>query len=81
MPTSRDMSATVVAADGDRVALDRTVFYPTGGGQPHDTGTLGGPAVTDVRKEGDLIWHWLDGPLPAIGAAVEGEINWSRATN
>ena len=35
------------------VALDRTAFYPTGGGQPHDTGTLGGLAVADVRKEGD----------------------------
>jgi misacylated tRNA(Ala) deacylase len=72
------MSAMVVAADGDRVALDRTVFYPTGGGQPHDTGMLGESAVTDVRKEGDLVWHTLAGPLPALGATVVGEINWSR---
>jgi misacylated tRNA(Ala) deacylase len=73
-----DISATVVAAEATRVALDRTVFYPTGGGQPHDTGTLAGRPVTDVRKEGDLVWHTLDGPLPAVGDAVDGKIDWSR---
>jgi misacylated tRNA(Ala) deacylase len=60
------------------VALDRTVFYPTGGGQPYDTGTLGGAAVTEVRKEEDLVWHTLDGPVPAVGERVHGEIDWSR---
>jgi misacylated tRNA(Ala) deacylase len=74
----RDMDARVVAVDGNRVALDRTVFYPTGGGQPHDTGTLGAAAVTDVRKEGDLVWHTLDGPVPATDEAVHGEIDWPR---
>ena len=39
--------------EGARVALDVTAFYPTGGGQPHDTGTLDGRRVTDVRKDGD----------------------------
>jgi misacylated tRNA(Ala) deacylase len=72
------MDASVVAVEGNRVALDRTVFYPTGGGQPHDTGTLGGAAVTDVRKEADRVWHTLDGPVPAVGAGVHGEIDWSR---
>jgi misacylated tRNA(Ala) deacylase len=72
------MDAGVVAVEGNRVALDRTVFYPTGGGQPHDTGTLGGAAVTDVRKEGDVVWHTLDGPIPAVGAGVHGEIDWTR---
>ena len=72
------MDAGVVAVEGNRVALDRTVFYPTGGGQPHDTGTLGGAAVTDVRKEGDVVWHTLDGPIPAVGAQVHGEIDWAR---
>ena len=49
-----------------RVTLDRTAFYPTGGGQPHDTGTIAGVPVLDVRKEGDAVWHTLagDGPLP-----------------
>jgi misacylated tRNA(Ala) deacylase len=72
------MSATVVAVDGNRVAVDRTAFYPTGGGQPHDTGTLGGCQVTDVRKEGELVWHTLDGPVPGVGDAVDGEIHWPR---
>jgi misacylated tRNA(Ala) deacylase len=72
------MDATVVAVDGNRVALDRTAFYPTGGGQPHDTGTLAGGLVTDVRKAGDLVWHTVDGPLPEVGQAVKGEIDWNR---
>lgn len=78
----RIFRATVVderVLDGaGAVALDRTAFYPTGGGQPHDTGTLGGAKVTDVRKEGDVVWHHLDGDVPAAGAEVEGEIDWDR---
>ena len=50
------------------VALDRTAFYPTGGGQPCDTGTLNGVPVVDVRDDGDLVWHLLAGPLPPGGA-------------
>jgi misacylated tRNA(Ala) deacylase len=73
-----DMDARVVAVDGNLAALDCTVFYPTGGGQPHDTGTLGEVAVTDVRKQGDLVWHTLDGPVPAVGDAVHGEVDWPR---
>jgi misacylated tRNA(Ala) deacylase len=77
------MRARVIAADeadgSRRVALDRTVFYPTGGGQPHDTGRLGLLAVTDVRKEGDLVWHRVEGAvLPGVGAEVDGEIDWER---
>jgi misacylated tRNA(Ala) deacylase len=72
------MDASVVATDGKRVALDRTVFYPTGGGQPHDTGSLEGVAVTDVRKEGETVWHTLDGPLPEVGRAIRGEVDWPR---
>jgi misacylated tRNA(Ala) deacylase len=72
------MDARVVAVDGTRAALDRSVFYPTGGGQPHDTGTLGGATVTDVRKEGDLVWHTLEGPVPEVGQAVHGEVDWPR---
>ncbi len=78
----REMDATVVAVDDAtrRVTLDRTAFYPTGGGQPHDTGVLAGLAVLDVRKEGDEIWHTLegDGPLPAVGDPVHGELDWER---
>jgi misacylated tRNA(Ala) deacylase len=71
--------ATVVDVRPDAVALDRTLFYATGGGQPHDTGTLGDLAVVDVRKEGELVWHSVEGdPLPSIGDAVHGVIDWSR---
>jgi misacylated tRNA(Ala) deacylase len=85
----RTFTATVTgveSADGDdggsRVLLDQTAFYATGGGQPHDLGTLtiGGVAhdVTNVRKEGVDIWHSIAGPLPAIGATVEGTVDWDR---
>ncbi|MDO8362989.1 MAG: alanyl-tRNA editing protein [Actinomycetota bacterium] len=76
-------TATVTAVRGGAVALDRTAFYPTGGGQPHDTGTLAGLPVVDVRKEvgdaGEGVWHQLlGGPLPAVGDRVDGEIDWER---
>jgi len=74
----RDFTATIVDRRDGAVALDRTAFYPTGGGQPHDTGSLGGLAVTDVRKEGDLVWHGLDGDAPDVGAEVAGEVDWDR---
>jgi misacylated tRNA(Ala) deacylase len=74
----REFTATVTAVDGDRVALDRTAFYATGGGQPHDTGMLAGAAVTNVRKEGDDVWHTLDGAVPEVGAEVAGVIDWDR---
>jgi misacylated tRNA(Ala) deacylase len=60
------------------VALDRTAFYPTGGGQPHDTGTIDGVPVVDVRKDADLVWHTLDGALPRKDASVHGIIDWDR---
>ncbi len=74
----RDVAATVTAVEGDRVALDRTVFYPTGGGQPHDTGVLGGASVVDVRKDGDEVWHVVEGGLPRLGDTVEGHLDWER---
>ena len=65
--------------------LDKTAFYATGGGQPHDVGTLtvigsgaASLAVTDVRKEGDLVWHTVAGEPPVEGSVVRGEVEWSR---
>jgi len=78
------MRGQVVRTDVDdnRVLLDRTVFYPGGGGQPHDMGHL---AIGDdrldvvrVTEDRDGIWHWLDGALPASGTTVEGSIDWDR---
>jgi len=74
----REFDARVLAARDDQVALDRTAFYPTGGGQPHDIGTIAGSNVVDVRKEGDLVWHRLDGPVPAESEQVHAEIDWDR---
>ncbi|HMO57735.1 MAG TPA: alanyl-tRNA editing protein [Roseiflexaceae bacterium] len=58
------------------VALDRSAFYPEGGGQPADHGTLNGIAVHDTQAEGDLVWHVMAQPLDAD--TVEGEIDWQR---
>jgi misacylated tRNA(Ala) deacylase len=74
----RETDATVVAVDGDRVAFDRTIFYPTGGGQPHDTGTVGNATVIDVRKEGSTVWHQIDGPVPVVGDDVHLTVDWER---
>jgi misacylated tRNA(Ala) deacylase len=78
----RAFDAVVSGVDGDRVALDRTAFYVTGGGQPHDTGTLtwgaGSARVVEVRKDGDAVWHRLEGDLPPVGEAVHGGIDWDR---
>jgi len=75
-------TATVAEVDGTRVRLDRTAFYPTGGGQPHDTGTLAGDdgeaQVTDVAKQGADAWHTLEGPVPSVGATVTGTLDWER---
>jgi misacylated tRNA(Ala) deacylase len=64
------------------VVLDRTAFYPTGGGQPHDLGTLrwegGSTEVVEVRKSGAQVVHRVEGQSPAPGTAVHGEINWDR---
>ena len=73
-----EFDATVTAVGDGTVMLDRTAFYPTGGGQPHDTGSLCGAAVTDVRKEGDDVWHRVEGPLPGIGESVHGVVDWDR---
>lgn len=65
-----------LADSGHRVYLDSTAFYPSSGGQPHDTGVLGGKAVLDVVDEGDRIAHVLSEPLAA--GAVEGRVDWHR---
>ena len=62
---------------GYDVVLDRTCFYPEGGGQPGDTGSLSGVRVTDTHKRGDEIVHFCDAPL-AVGETVEGAIDYDR---
>ena len=74
----READATVVAVEGDRVAVDRTIFYPTGGGQPHDTGAIAGVPVVEVRKEGPVVWHRVEGQPPAVGDQVRLAVDWDR---
>jgi len=82
----REFDARVVglSAPERRVALDRTAFYPGGGGQPHDTGTFrvrdAALVVTQVKKDGDLVWHTLaEGSLlPSEGETITGTIDWDR---
>lgn len=59
------------------VVLEGTYFYPEGGGQPADIGTLGGAKVTDVREKDGIISHITDKPLE-VGAEVEGHIDWNH---
>ncbi len=82
----REFTATVTASDEEArtVVLDQTAFYPGGGGQPHDMGTLHAGeqrwSVEKVEKRGGDIIHHLGGaePLPQPGAAVRGELDWER---
>ncbi|MBQ3356429.1 MAG: alanyl-tRNA editing protein [Oscillospiraceae bacterium] len=62
---------------GYAVVLDRTIFYPTGGGQPCDLGTLGEATVTDVFERDEEIIHLCDRPLP-VGETVTGKIDFDR---
>jgi len=71
--------ALVISDDGRRVVLDRTAFYPTSGGQPHDLGTLGGIAIVDVIDEDDRIAHCLAEPIGVpVGAMLEGHVDAVR---
>lgn len=79
-----EATVTAVEAEGRAVVLDRTAFYPGGGGQPCDFGTLtvGGATypVERVRRQGEEVLHFLGGanPLPAVGAAARGVLDWER---
>ena len=68
-----------VEDEGRRVYLDRSAFYPTSGGQPHDLGTLDGAVVVDVVDQDDRVAHLLGAPLGVpVGSAVHGRIDWTR---
>ena len=75
--TESRVVSCVPAGDQFDVVLDQTVFFPEGGGQPSDTGTLGEANVSHVREEGGEIYHRVDRPL-AVGAVVPGKIDWAR---
>lgn len=76
--------AAVVTAvtDDNGVILDKTAFYPGGGGQPNDEGTLTAGdqtwTVTKVKKVGGDVVHFVEGVLPGVGTAVTGQLDWER---
>ena len=78
-PYLYEFSANVVdrSDDGTRIYLDETAFYPTSGGQLHDTGTLGGIAVVDVVDEDDRVAHRRKACGPAAATAhLPNVVNW-----
>lgn len=82
----QEFEATVTAVEGNAVALNRTAFYPGGGGQPNDLGalTVNGQTltVTKVRKAGEVVWHEVAEDLTSfqnrLELAVHGNIDWAR---
>ncbi|MCA1061774.1 DHHA1 domain-containing protein [Rossellomorea aquimaris] len=60
------------------VVLEETAFYPTGGGQPYDTGTLKGKRIIDVEEVNGEIRHYIEEPIADISGVIEGQIDWER---
>ena len=79
---TREFEATVTGVEDRAVSLDKTVFYPGGGGQPADEGRLTAGdttwEVTGFRREGETVWHQIEGDPPEPGTTVRGEIDWDR---
>lgn len=71
------VESCVQGKKGYDIILNQTAFYPEGGGQPYDTGTLGGVRVLEVHSREGRVVHTCDGALEA-GSPVSGEIDWAR---
>ncbi len=73
---------TATIAEENAIVLDRSAFYPGGGGQPHDVGWLKSASqtwkVVKVRKAGEEVLHLVEGVLPAVGETLHGQIDWQR---
>ncbi len=78
-PYIREFEGTVMSCEkgkkGYEVVLDQTAFYPEGGGQPTDTGVLGGVKVLEVHERQGIVTHYLEVPL-TVGETVKGVIDW-----
>ena len=78
----REVEATVVEVEGPAVALDRTVFFPGGGGQVPDKGVIlvagSEMAVTELKKKSDMVWHSLPGVPPAASTRVLARLDWAH---
>lgn len=78
----REVEAVVVAIDGQVVALDRTVFFPGGGGQTADKGVINANGVqmeiAGLKRKGDTVWHSLKVTPPAEGTPVIARLDWEH---
>ena len=76
---TKEFKATVISCEnsenGYKTVLDKTAFFPEGGGQPADKGTLGGLEVLNVLEEGEQIYHYTETELK-VGDEVEGVLDW-----
>ena len=72
-----DVVGVEQAGDRQAVCLDRTAFYPTSGGQPHDTGRLGSARVVDVvAREDGSVWHIVEAAsVPSLGQVLQGNVD------
>jgi misacylated tRNA(Ala) deacylase len=76
----KEFEAQVLAVGPGEVLLDRTAFYPGGGGQPPDEGNLFWNGVccrvSGFRRDGDQVWHQVEGDMPPTGSAIRGQLDW-----
>lgn len=81
----REVEAAVVAVDGQAVALDKTIFFPGGGGQVPDRGVIEVAGreiqVSTAKKIEDVVWHVLEGDAPAVGSRVIARLDWPYRYN
>ena len=79
---ARSFQGTIIEVSGSHLRFDRTAFYPSGGGQPHDTGSIDIGAhvleIVSVSRSDGLIWHEYNGATPDINMVFAGSINWTR---
>ena len=75
-PYLKEFQTTVKEADDNKVILQDTIFYPTGGGQPHDRGTISGQPVLDVSEQGEKVVHLLESAPFSPGDSVECVLDW-----
>ena len=76
---AHEFDAEVELVEGNRVVLDQTAFNPRGGGLVSDTGKLNGMKVIEATKEGDNVFHMLEGPPDLrVGDRVHGVLDWDR---
>jgi len=78
----KEFDAEVLKSKKDYILLDKTAFYPVGGGQPSDTGIIKwgitASNVIEVVKKGDSVKHIIDGEKPSVGTIVHGKIDWDK---